>query len=127
MIASAAQRGQRTGTQEAHRAIFCEAVAILETEFARPIRIEEVARRVATSPRQLQRIFEQIGGLGIRSHLARIRMTHALRLLTSTDLPVKEVAQRVGYGDPSQFSKAFKRVHGVSPTTIRRVGPSPIR
>ena len=110
---------QRQSTRQARRTAFDAAVEILATEFAQPIRIEEVARRVAVSPRQLQRVFADEGELGFRSYLRRVRMSHARRLLATTDLPVKEVARRVGYGNPSQFSKAFKRVHGIPPSQAR--------
>ena len=110
---------QRHSTRQARKTAFDAAVEILSTEFPRPIRIEEVARRVAVSPRQLQRVFADEGELGFRSYLRRIRMSHARRLLATTDLPVKEIAQRVGYGNPSQFSKAFKRVHGIPPSQVR--------
>jgi AraC family transcriptional regulator, regulatory protein of adaptative response / methylphosphotriester-DNA alkyltransferase methyltransferase len=110
---------QRQSTRQARRSAFDAAVEILATEFAQPIRIEEVARRVAVSPRQLQRVFADEGELGFRSYLRRVRMSHARRLLATTDLPVKEVARRVGYGNPSQFSKAFKRVHGIPPSQAR--------
>lgn len=127
--------GRRPATEEARLAIFAEAVEILAKEWARPLRIDDVARRVATSPRQLQRIFADVAGLGFRSYLRRLRMARAADLLATTALPVKEIARRVGYGDASQFSKAFKRSYGVSPSQLRtmtrrraesrRVGPSP--
>jgi AraC family transcriptional regulator, regulatory protein of adaptative response / methylphosphotriester-DNA alkyltransferase methyltransferase len=127
--------GTRPATREARREIFAEAVEILEQEATRPISLDEVARRVATSPRQLQRVFSDFAGLGFRAYLRRLRMTEAAGLLASTALPVKEIARRAGYGDPSQFSKAFKRTYGVSPSQFRatrggrrdesgRVGPS---
>lgn len=128
--------GIRPATQEARLAIFTEALEILAREWRRPLTIDEVARRLATSPRQLQRIFADVAGLGFRSYLRRLRMSRAAELLATTALPVKEVAGRVGYGDASQFSKAFKRIYGVSPSQSRaatrarreesgRVGPSP--
>jgi AraC family transcriptional regulator, regulatory protein of adaptative response / methylphosphotriester-DNA alkyltransferase methyltransferase len=128
--------GSRPATQEARQAIFSEAVEILANEWAQPLRVDDVARRVATSPRQLQRVFADVAGLGFRSYLRRLRMAKAADLLATTALPVKEIARRVGYGDPSQFSKAFKRIYGVSPSESRamrrgrreksgRVAPSP--
>ena len=128
--------GKRPATREARLAIFAEAVEILTKEWSRPLRVDDVARRVATSPRQLQRIFAEVAGLGFRSYLRRLRMARAADLLATTDLPVKEIGRRVGYGDASQFSKAFKRSYGVCPSKSRgddagaptgkwRVGPSP--
>jgi two-component system response regulator YesN len=57
--------------------------------------------------------------MSFRSCLWRIRMERAAELLTSTDLPVREVAARVGYRQPAQFAKAFARRHGVAPTEYR--------
>jgi transcriptional regulator GlxA family with amidase domain len=110
---------RRAATTEAYGSIFDAAVQILVSEFPRPLRIEEVAQRVAISPRQLQRVFPEVGGLGFRAYLTRIRMRHAADLLATTDLPVKEIGRRVGYGEASQFSKAFKRIHDVSPSQAR--------
>jgi AraC family transcriptional regulator of adaptative response / methylphosphotriester-DNA alkyltransferase methyltransferase len=82
-----------------------------------------VARRVATSRRQLQRVFAEVGGLGYRAYLTRIRLSHAADLLSHTDLTVKQVAVRVGYGEVSQFSKAFRRAYGISPSKASRSAP----
>jgi AraC family transcriptional regulator of adaptative response / methylphosphotriester-DNA alkyltransferase methyltransferase len=111
--------GRRPATREAHEAIFAEAVEILANEFQHPIRVEDVARRLATSPRQLQRVFADVGGLGFRSYLRWVRMSHAADALHNTDTPVKDIARRVGYRDPSEFSKAFKRTYGVTPSQAR--------
>lgn len=107
---------------DARRAIHRDAVEILRTEFDRPVRIEDVASRVATSPRHLQRVFAEMGGVGFRSSLRRIRMSRAAELLATGELSVKEVARLVGYGDPGQFSKAYKSTYGVSPSDVQR-GP----
>jgi AraC-like DNA-binding protein len=112
----------RPATREVYGTIFEEARGILASEFARPLRIEDVARRTATSPRQLQRVFAEVSGIGFRSYLRRIRMRRAAQLLATTDLPVKEVTRQVGYRDASQFSKAFRRAYGVSPSQFRAAG-----
>jgi two-component system, response regulator YesN len=119
MIESEARDRRRESTKEAYGSIFDEAAEIMSSEFSRPYKVEDVARRVATSPRQLQRVFAEVHGLGFRAYLRGIRMCRAAELLATTDLPVKEVAQRVGYRDASQFSKAFKRTRGVTPSEAR--------
>ena len=109
----------RPSTHESRAAIFRDAVAILEREFPYPLTVEEIARRVASSPRQLQRAFAEVGGVGFRTLLARIRMARAAELLVSTEVPVKSIGQFVGYQQPSQFAKAFKRIYGASPSEYR--------
>jgi len=52
--------------------------------------------------------------------LAAIRMQHGARLLHDTHMTVGEIARHVGYRQPSQFSKAFRRCCGVTPTAFVR-------
>ena len=49
-------------------------------------------------------------------------MSRAAELVTATDIPVGEVARRVGYREPSQFTKAFKRTYGATPSELRGAG-----
>ena len=46
-------------------------------------------------------------------------MARAARLLTQTDVPVREIALTVGYTEPSQFTKAFRRSYGTTPSGYR--------
>lgn len=110
---------RRAATTEAYDSIFDAAARIVASEYARPLSLEEVAQRVAISPRHLQRVFPEVCGLGFRAYVTRIRMCHAANLLATTDLPVNEVGRRVGYAEAGQFSKAFKRIHHVSPSQAR--------
>ena len=49
-----------------------------------------------------------------------MRLEKARELLTATDLPVAEIAQRVGYCDHSSFRRKFKAQYGVSVSDFRR-------
>src|SRR3954453_11355634 len=112
----------RTGTVARRRALFEEAVDIIEREFAQPLELDEVARRLATSRRQLQRAFAEIGDTSFRTYVARVRMLRALDLLKDGRLPVREVANNVGYRQPAQFAKTFRRHHGAPPSSFRSQG-----
>jgi AraC family transcriptional regulator of adaptative response / methylphosphotriester-DNA alkyltransferase methyltransferase len=108
----------RESTIEARTALFREATAAMAQRFADDIQVDDIAREIATSRRQLQRVFEEIGGTTFREHLTRIRMTRAAQMLESP-LPIRDIAHRVGYRQPAQFAKAFRRVHGVTPSAYR--------
>jgi AraC family transcriptional regulator, regulatory protein of adaptative response / methylphosphotriester-DNA alkyltransferase methyltransferase len=110
---------QRSTTIRHRTSLFEEAVAIVSDEFGRELSLDEIARRVASSRRQLQRSYAEIGKTTFRSHLTAVRMDAAAELLARGPLTVREVAQRVGYRQPAQFAKAFRRRHGVSPSTYR--------
>jgi AraC-like DNA-binding protein len=118
---------QRPSTVRHRTSLFEDAVAIVETEYATELSLDDIARRVASSRRQLQRAYSEIGDTTFRDHLTRIRMERAAELLAGRGLTVREVAYRVGYRQPAQFAKAFRRHHGVSPSDFRaarRVVPS---
>ena len=112
----------RTGTVARRRALYEEAKEIIEREYAQPLELDDVARRLATSRRQLQRAFAEIGDTSFRSHVARVRMRRALELLREGRLPVREVANNVGYRQPAQFAKTFRRHHGAPPSSFRGDG-----
>ena len=57
----------------------------------------------------------------VASYLRGLRMDTAAQLLQESDLPVAEIAHRVGYEDPSRFAAAFRRHTGRRPTELRRV------
>lgn len=101
------------------RSLFEEAVAIVEQEYADDLALDDIARRVATSRRQLQRSYAEIGKTTFREHLTAVRMERAGELLRQGDLTIREVAHRVGYRQPAQFAKAFRRHHGAAPSGFR--------
>jgi len=111
---------RRQGTIRRRTDLFREAVAIVERDFDQELDLDSVAREVATSRRQLQRAFAEIGGTSFRTLLAEVRMKRAVSLLEQGHLPVRDVALSVGYRQPAQFAKAFRRHHGAPPSNFRR-------
>lgn len=97
-------------------------MAIVDEEFAQELSLDDIARRVASSRRQLQRAYAEIGDTTFRDHLTRVRMQRAADMLSSRGLTVREVAHRVGYRQPAQFAKAFRRYQGVAPSAFRSGG-----
>jgi transcriptional regulator GlxA family with amidase domain len=110
---------QRPSTVQLRSSLFEDAVAIVEREYADDLSLDEIARRVASSRRQLQRAYSEVGQTTFRAHLTAVRMDRAAELLTTSALTIREVAHRVGYRQPAQFAKAFRRRHGVAPSDFR--------
>jgi AraC family transcriptional regulator, regulatory protein of adaptative response / methylphosphotriester-DNA alkyltransferase methyltransferase len=117
---------QRPSTIRLRTSLFHEANDIVEREYAADLALDDIARRVASSRRQLQRAYAEIGDTTFRDHLTAVRMRVAADMLASRPLTVREVANRVGYRQPAQFAKAFRRHHGVAPSDFRS-GPRALR
>lgn len=109
----------RPDTIQLRTALYEEAVTVLREEYASPLTVSDLAERVSCSCRQLQRAFHDAGGDSFRTTLTAIRMDEAARILIETPVSVRETAHRVGYRQPAQFAKAFRRHHGVAPSQFR--------
>ena len=110
----------RDGTAERRAELYREALVLIEREYADALQLDAVARRLATSRRQLQRAFAEAGETSFRAALAEVRMRRARELLAEGGMPVRNVAESVGYHQPAQFAKSFRRHHGAAPSSFRK-------
>jgi AraC family transcriptional regulator of adaptative response / methylphosphotriester-DNA alkyltransferase methyltransferase len=109
----------RQSTRHRRRTLFDEALAVIDRDFAdETLSLGTVAHTIATSRRQLQRVFGE-RRTSFRAELQRVRMSRAAELLRDGRMPVAAVARAVGYRQPAQFSKAFRRHHGRPPSELR--------
>ena len=117
----AAPHRERSGTAARRAELLVDATLAIEERHADAgLTLHDVAHAVATSDRQLQRVFAELAGSAFRDELAAVRMHHGATLLQTTNLQVSVIARRVGYRQSAQFAKAFRRYHGVSPLGLRR-------
>jgi AraC-like DNA-binding protein len=90
-----------------------------ETGGQAPPSLEALATQLHTTPRTLIRRLKRQGS-SYRSLLEEARIDCAGALLQQAQLTVAEVGARVGYSDPANFGRAFRRVTGVTPAAWRR-------
>ena len=109
----------RDRTRARMRGLVHDALAVIEQDLERDIALDDVARGIATSRRSLQRAFES-EGITFREAVAVARMRRAKALLSEGGLPVYRVADQVGYRSKAEFTKAFKRYSGMTPTAYMR-------
>ena len=97
-----------------------ETVNILDTEYAKDISLRSLTHRLSISQTQLSADFRREIGMSIKQYLIELRIRNAKKLLLSTDLPVNNIAEKVGFMDSRNFSKSFKKHTGLSPREYRR-------
>ncbi|WP_223622492.1 AraC family transcriptional regulator [Microbacterium sp. EST19A] len=95
------------------------AMRYLEARVDGNIQVSELAALVDMSPSHLSALFRQATGSGPAAFHTSLRMSHARNLLDTTSLSVREIAAAVGYADPLYFSRHFRRLHGLNPTSYR--------
>lgn len=90
----------------------------IEENFLRLGTVDEIAVECHVTPVHVSRLFRRFGQTGAYQFLLRLKMNYAAELLES-GLLVKEIASGTGFADAFQFSRAFKRVHGVPPAVLQ--------
>ena len=96
-----------------------ETLAYMESHLAETLSVRDLAARLYLSESHFIRVFKELTGLPPGQYLLRRRLQRACELLWQTGLPISEIAREVGFADPLYFSKAFKKIYGISPTAMR--------
>lgn len=102
-------------------------VALVEERLTEPLAVGDLARAAACSASTLERRMRRVFGLSPQQFVLRARIDHAAALLTTTDVPLADVAARSGFYDQAAFTRTFGRVTGETPTQFRRRSPSTTR
>ncbi|TKC86050.1 helix-turn-helix domain-containing protein [Trinickia terrae] len=120
-LASPSAFDGRTGAASGHEPDQLNRVlAIIDTQFARPLRLAALAKASGLSERSLTRHFTQHLGESVGSYITRVRIGHACRLLTDTQLPISVVAARSGYSNVANFNRQFKATKELTPAAYRQ-------
>lgn len=69
----------------------------------------------------LTRLFKKVFGMSITNYLLRLRITRAKELLRFTGLSIEEISVQCGISDPNYFSRAFKKIEGITPGQFRKM------
>lgn len=91
----------------------------IDNHLSSRIRIEELARLIYRSPSQAIRLFREAYQIPPCEYALRRRLETAAMLLTGTNLPIQEIAERTGFCDGHYFSNIFRKRYGASPRMYR--------
>jgi AraC family transcriptional regulator len=83
------------------------------------VSIDELSDLTGYSRRHLSRAFKQTTNTTLYDAIETVRYERAAKLLTNTDLRIKEIAAKVGFSGTSSFSVAFHRISGETPNKFR--------
>jgi AraC-like DNA-binding protein len=110
----------RSETISTRRRLYLLARVVVSRHYRLELTLPMVARALASSPRQLQRAYEQFGEMSFREDLLARRMEVGAQLLIEQrSIPVEDVARLVGYSQGPHFARAFRRRYGLSPGRFR--------
>lgn len=91
------------------------AVKWLKENFSRPFQIEDLAKYVNMAPSTFHRHFRKVTSVSPIQYQKNLRLHEAKRLMIADNQTVAGAAYAVGYESPTQFSREYKRLFGISP------------
>jgi transcriptional regulator GlxA family with amidase domain len=92
----------------------------MEAAVEHPLSRAELAAGVGISERHLDRLFQSHLGARFGQEYLRIRLEKARSLLSQSPMKMSEIAFACGFSGPSQFSRAYRRLFGESPSDARK-------
>ena len=99
------------------------AIAFVGENYDRQMTLESTASSLGISPNRLSRLFSEETGTGFSDYLIEYRIDKAKELLMIPGASIKHVSISCGYPDPNYFSRLFKKVTGLTPSTFSSGSP----
>lgn len=100
--------------------IAAAAADCINRRFFERLSIGRVASELGLSPNYLGKVFSEQMGLSFSEYLRRVRLTHALNRVISTDDTLQRIALESGFSSPSIFTREFKKYYKRSPSELRQ-------
>lgn len=91
----------------------------LQTEHCRRLTLDELGREAGVHPVHLSRVFRRWVGEGIGERVHRLRVRTACERLLSPHVSLSELSFGTGFADQSHFTRAFRRITGMTPAAFR--------
>lgn len=113
-------QAERPNPRPVRDARLTELDTLIAAHMAQGWGVADYARALQISTGHLGRLCRAASGLGAKSYIEQSVMDEASRLLAFTRLPLSEIGYRLGFDDPSHFSKRFRAAKGVAPSSYRR-------
>lgn len=100
--------------------IYGHILTILHSAFPERITISSIAKACHCSESYVSHLFKKKTGTTVGKYLTKIRLDEAKKLLSSTDIPVSEIAYSVGFCDSNYFIYVFGKNVGMTPNCYRK-------
>ncbi|SDW18630.1 AraC family transcriptional regulator [Marinococcus luteus] len=100
------------------------ALHYIENHLTEAIDFQEVARIACCSEYHFKRMFSSLAGVPVSEYIRRRRLTMAALDLQHRQVRVIDTALKYGYDSPDAFTRAFQKLHGVTPSEVKRHGSS---
>lgn len=96
-----------------------QVIDYIHKNYTKTLSLSRIAEDFYVSKEHLAREFKKMTGSTLSTYVTKLRLEKASILLRTTNRPIKEIAEQLGYQDEKYFSKVFKKTYNISPLSYR--------
>jgi AraC-like DNA-binding protein len=96
-----------------------KALAIMQNSIEGDLELGSLCERLQLSREHFVRLFSERMGMPPMRYYSRLKIEAARAMLSSTNLRIQEIADKLGYGNQFNFTRAFRRIAGMTPSSYR--------
>lgn len=100
--------------------ILAKALQVIRAQVGRSVTVMDIARAAGVSRRGLERRFRQVLGRSVLDEIRRVRTDQIAQMLVETEVPVAEIAGRLGFADVQHIARYFRARKAMSPLAYRK-------
>lgn len=100
------------------------ALDYIEENIENDITSDDIAKIAYSSKFHFLRLFNMLTGMTLGDYIRQRRLSLAAKDIMSSNMKIVDISYKYGYETPEAFSKAFKKLHGISPSKARKKGES---
>ncbi|WP_319419591.1 AraC family transcriptional regulator [Pleurocapsa sp. FMAR1] len=115
LVSEQSEAVRQIATSGSNMQNIAKAIKLIKTNFAKPMRIEDLAEQVNLSSSSLHRHFKTVTSMSPLQYQKQIRLLNARYLMLAENADAASTAYQVGYESPSQFSREYSRLFGAPP------------
>ncbi|MCI5650411.1 MAG: helix-turn-helix transcriptional regulator [Fusicatenibacter sp.] len=109
----------RSSARPAVKQVYFDIIDYVKLNSTENLKVSDVANQFGYNEKYLSHLFSDIAGLSLKQFIMNVRMDTANYLLSDTNMSIAEIAKTLNFSDSHNFSKAFKKIAGMSPTEYR--------
>lgn len=100
--------------------LFSEITGFIDENISLPLTVQSISAHFFISKNNLYTLFEEYCGMTIKKYITEKRLSLAKELLSSTQLPISAISDRIGASSYGVFIQLFKNAEGISPAQYRK-------
>lgn len=94
--------------------------AFILVYYSQKFTVNDMADYLGLSPNYVSSLFKKHSGMSVTQFVNHIRVHYAINMLTHSNLPIREIAEKVGFDDYNYFCRTFKKIIDETPAQYRK-------